>query len=217
LLIRGVGAALAQYGVTGVLNDPKLTLFSEHQTVLGTNDNWLSSAGWGQAFSAVGAFSLGVGTRDSALVVSLLPGNYMAQVSGADSTSGVALIEVYDVAQTMPSSVYVLQPVENDVPERFVAYLPIGERVPPIPISKQPPIYPYAARVAGIEGEANILFVVGTSGSVTDAMILDATDLPLGQSALSAVRSWKFQPGTVNGKTAPILMLVPIIFQLNQG
>lgn len=217
VLIRGVGAALTRYGVTGVLDDPKLTLFSEHETVLGTNDNWLPSAGWGQAFTAVGAFPLRVGTRDSALVVSLLPGNYTAQVSGANATSGVSLIEVYDLANLLPSTVYVLQPVENEVPERFWAYLPTGERVAPIPISKQPPTYPYAARVAAIEGEANILFVVGTSGSVTDAMILDATDLPLGQSALSAVRSWKFQPGTVNGKTAPILMLVPIIFQLNQG
>lgn len=217
LVIRAVGPTLSQYGVGGVLNDPTLTLFSEKGTILGTNDNWLSSAGWGRAFAQVGAFDLATGARDSALVVSLGQGNYTAQALGANSTTGVSLIEVYDVTTTLPSSVYVLQPVENEVPPTFAINRPNGQLVPPTPVLKQPPVYPYAHRVAGIEGEANILFVVGANGLVTEAMVLNATDFALGQSALTAVKSWIFQPGTIDGKAAPILMQVPIIFQLNPG
>src|SRR5205085_925249 len=47
---------------------------------------------------AVGAFPLTPGSKDAVLVVTLGPGNYTAQVSGAGGTSGVALLEVYDVS-----------------------------------------------------------------------------------------------------------------------
>jgi hypothetical protein len=50
------------------------------------------------AFGRVGAFALtGPTSLDAALVVSLPPGGYTAQVSGVGNTTGVALIEVYEV------------------------------------------------------------------------------------------------------------------------
>jgi hypothetical protein len=45
----------------------------------------------------VGAFALPTGSRDAAMVVTLPPGNYTVQASGVNSTTGVALIEVYIV------------------------------------------------------------------------------------------------------------------------
>jgi hypothetical protein len=45
----------------------------------------------------VGAFALQADGRDPAMVVTLPPGAYTAQISGVGATTGVALIEVYEV------------------------------------------------------------------------------------------------------------------------
>jgi len=48
-------------------------------------------------FAQVGAFSLPTGSLDAALVITLQPGAYTAQIIGISNTSGIALFEVYDV------------------------------------------------------------------------------------------------------------------------
>jgi hypothetical protein len=45
----------------------------------------------------VGAFALPFGSNDAALVVRLPPGAYTVTVSGADHTTGIALVEIYDL------------------------------------------------------------------------------------------------------------------------
>ena len=94
VLIRAVGPTLTAFGVTGVLNDPHLQLFAGTDRI-GENDNWVAAAG--TTFAAVGAFPLNTNSRDSALVVTLSPGSYTAHVSGVGGTTGVALVEVYEV------------------------------------------------------------------------------------------------------------------------
>ncbi len=101
LLIRAVGPALAAFGVGGVLANPRLRLFRGND-LIGENDDWGEGAAAAaslisNAASSVGAFSLGVGSRDSALLLTLPPGSYTAQVSGVADTTGVALVEVYEV------------------------------------------------------------------------------------------------------------------------
>ena len=59
------------------------------------NDNW--NSGLATIFSSVGAFALESGSRDAALVATLLPGSYTAQVRGADGGTGEALIEIYEL------------------------------------------------------------------------------------------------------------------------
>ncbi len=49
------------------------------------------------AFGTVGAFQLPVGSTDSAMLVTLPNGLYTVQVSGANNTTGVGLIEVYEM------------------------------------------------------------------------------------------------------------------------
>ena len=94
VLIRAVGPALAAFGLTGVLADPKLEVF-RGEARLAENDNWDQAAG--ATFASVGAFPFAGGSRDAAVVVSLNPGNYSAQVSGVANTTGIALIEVYEL------------------------------------------------------------------------------------------------------------------------
>jgi hypothetical protein len=101
LLIRAIGPSLTQFGVTGVLADPQLALFRQgSDTVIQQNDNWLTSSNAAQlgfASAQVGAFTLPANSRDSAMLVTLTPGSYTAQVSGVGAATGVALVEIYEV------------------------------------------------------------------------------------------------------------------------
>ena len=96
LLIRGVGPTLATFGVGGVLVDPQLQFF-RGATLLAENDNWGGTAALTTAFTQVGAFGLPAGSRDAALTATLEPGSYTVQLSGVAATTGVALVEVYEV------------------------------------------------------------------------------------------------------------------------
>ncbi len=93
VLLRAIGPALAAFGVTGVLADPKLDLFSG-TALLAANDNW--SVTTATAFTSTGAFVLPANSLDAALVREMPPGGYTAQVAGA-AGSGIALAEIYDV------------------------------------------------------------------------------------------------------------------------
>jgi hypothetical protein len=94
VLIRAVGPALANFGVTGTLADPTLTLYSG-ATALATNDNWLAADA--ATMTAVGAFTLSAGSKDAAIVTTLPAGAYTAVVSGIGNTTGTALVELYVV------------------------------------------------------------------------------------------------------------------------
>lgn len=95
ILVRGVGPGLAAFGVGGALADPLLAIFAG-QTLFANNDDW-SGAELSAAFAAVGAFPLSEGSADAALIVTLAPGTYTAQVSGFRGSTGVALVEIYEL------------------------------------------------------------------------------------------------------------------------
>lgn len=100
LLIRAVGPALVQFGVTDVLMDPQLVVFKGSSEFI-RNDSWSSdpanTAAVRAAGKSVGAFVLEEGGRDAALVTALDPGSYSIQVSGVGGTTGKAIVEVYDL------------------------------------------------------------------------------------------------------------------------
>jgi len=95
VLIRAVGPALANSGVSGVLANPKLDLYSG-QTVIASNDNWQSASN-AAAVTATGLAP--ANSLESAILTSLNPGAYTAIVSGVSSGTGVAIIEVYEIDQ----------------------------------------------------------------------------------------------------------------------
>ncbi len=100
LLVRGVGPQLAAFGVTGALADPRLQIFDSAQRAVLANDNWGQADFPGellQATSYVGAFALEPGSRDAATLSLLDPGSYTIHVSGAGTSTGEALVEVYEV------------------------------------------------------------------------------------------------------------------------
>jgi len=97
VLIRGVGPGLAPFGVTGTLVNPALAIY-RGTSVVAENDDWGGGEELAATFRSVGAFALfSTASRDSALLVTLAPGSYTAQLTGVSNTTGVALIEVYEV------------------------------------------------------------------------------------------------------------------------
>jgi hypothetical protein len=89
-------------GVTGTLADPQLLLYRSNSdgssTLLYANSGWAGNAQIALSAASVGAFPWGsLPTKDSAILVTLPPGGYTAQVSGASGDTGVALVEVYEV------------------------------------------------------------------------------------------------------------------------
>jgi sugar lactone lactonase YvrE len=95
LLIRAAGPALTGLGVTGVLVNPRLEVFSG-PVKLNENEDW--AANLAATFSSVGAFPFPAGSRDAALIVELDAGaTYTVQVRGSDGGVGEALVEIYEL------------------------------------------------------------------------------------------------------------------------
>ncbi len=97
VLIRASGPALVQFGVPGTLADPQLQVFSG-STVVAGNSVWGGDGQISETAISVGAFPWKISTSsDSAILVTLPPGSYTAQVSGVSGDTGVALVEIYEV------------------------------------------------------------------------------------------------------------------------
>jgi hypothetical protein len=102
VLIRGVGSRLSTFGVTGTLTDPRIVVYDGAGRVVAENDNWSATgdadaALLGEAAAKAGTFPLVSGSRDAALLRTLLPGTYTVHVNGVGGGAGIALLEVHQV------------------------------------------------------------------------------------------------------------------------
>lgn len=96
IIVRGLGPSLSDTDVSDKLADPFLELHDANGNVLDANDNWMDNPNM-QTISDKGlALS---DENEAALYEILLPGKYTAILSGANSTSGVGLVEVYNTDQ----------------------------------------------------------------------------------------------------------------------
>jgi hypothetical protein len=101
VLVRASGPALIPLGVTGTLAQPQLSLYSG-STVIAQNTGWSSgsaadTSALQAAVTQTGLTPFPTGSADCALLATLSPGAYTAIISGVNNTTGVALIEVYEV------------------------------------------------------------------------------------------------------------------------
>jgi hypothetical protein len=94
VLVRAIGPSLGAFGISGALADPVLELHDSAGEVLQTNDNWKES----QEQEINDTTLPPTDSRESAIVAELGSGSYTAILSGAGSTTGIALVEVYDLA-----------------------------------------------------------------------------------------------------------------------
>ena len=91
ILIRAIGPSLTAFGVSGALLDPVLELRGSDGSLIVENDNWRSD----QEQQIIATTVPPSNDKESAIIATLSPGNYTALVSGAGTSSGVALIEIY--------------------------------------------------------------------------------------------------------------------------
>jgi hypothetical protein len=96
VLIRAVGPSLSAFGVAEALPDPVLRVFrSPDPLPLAENDNWGDQAR--PQDTMVQGFPLPNGSRDAALLLTLAPGSYTANIEGRNGATGIALVEAYEV------------------------------------------------------------------------------------------------------------------------
>jgi hypothetical protein len=93
ILVRGMGPSLSNSGVPNALADPTLELHDSNGTTLRTNDNWKDTQ---QADIEATGIPPG-NDLESAILVDVAPGAYTAILAGQGNTTGVGLIEIYNV------------------------------------------------------------------------------------------------------------------------
>jgi hypothetical protein len=102
VIIRAIGPELTQYGIPNPLFNPTLELHDGAGALIASNDNWMTTIIGGIITSnqvaeiRASGHAPGDG-RESAIIADLPPGNYTAIVRGVNDTTGVALVEAYDL------------------------------------------------------------------------------------------------------------------------
>jgi hypothetical protein len=92
-MIRAVGPSLAAAGVSPALANPSITLYAG-ATQLASNDDWKTNA------NVADIIASGIAPNDdleSALLIRLEPGAYTTVVNGVGGTTGIGLVEVYEI------------------------------------------------------------------------------------------------------------------------
>ncbi|MGC4072545.1 MAG: TonB family protein [Nibricoccus sp.] len=90
---------------------------------------------------------------------------------------------------------------------------PASDR-PPKFVKVVKPVYPASLRLAEQEGSVVVRFVVDTKGLVVDPTVISSPHPAFAESALQAIRQFRFEPGVRDGKIVNTRMQVPIYFQL---
>ncbi len=86
---------------------------------------------------------------------------------------------------------------------------------PPRVLVKLPPFYPLGAKARGIEGVVDLVFIVGADGAVGNIEVVSSHPGEIfAESAVNAVKRWKFEPGKKDGKPVVTRIRLPIRFEL---
>lgn len=98
VIIRAIGPTLANSGVTNPLQDPTLELHDSSGATIASNDDWKTKSDGSSQQAQIEATGIPpTNDFESALVASLPPGNYTAIVRGKSDSTGVAVVEVYNI------------------------------------------------------------------------------------------------------------------------
>jgi hypothetical protein len=102
VIVRAIGPELTQYGVPNALPNPTLELHDATGALIASNDNWQTTIIGGiitstQVTDIQNSGYAPTDGRESAIIGDLPAGNYTAIVRGLNNTTGVALVEVYDL------------------------------------------------------------------------------------------------------------------------
>jgi hypothetical protein len=108
VILRAIGPELSQYGVPNAMADPILELHDANGAPIASNNNWQTTIIGGiitsdQVQDIQNSGHAPGDPNESAIMADLPPGNYTAIVRGVNNTTGVALVEVYDLSPSLQS------------------------------------------------------------------------------------------------------------------
>jgi len=89
-----------------------------------------------------------------------------------------------------------------------------GDVKPPVVLERVEPLYTEEARKARVQGVVILEAVVDEKGVVRNVKILKPLGMDLDKAAVTAVKQWKFKPGTKNGKPVPVVFNLTVSFRL---
>jgi TonB family protein len=99
-------------------------------------------------------------------------------------------------------------------PAAPVAALPVGGDVKPAKLlSSVPPVYSSLARTQHVTGDVKIDALIDANGRVTSTKVISGPTL-LHQAAIDALRQWRYQPATLDGKPVPMHLSIMLQFRL---
>jgi uncharacterized repeat protein (TIGR03803 family) len=93
VVVRAIGPSLSNppFNIANALQNPSLFLFDANGNMFASNDDWRSD----QRDEIIATGLQPPNDAESAIVITLTPGNYTAIVRGVNGTTGVGLVEVY--------------------------------------------------------------------------------------------------------------------------
>src|SRR5262245_46484882 len=102
VIIRAIGPELTQYGITNALANPRLELHNGTGALIGANDDWQTTILGGiitsnQVSDIQNSGHAPSSASESTIIANLPPGDYTAILRGVNNSTGVALVEVYDL------------------------------------------------------------------------------------------------------------------------
>ena len=98
VVVRAIGPSLTAFGVAGALQDPVLELHGPDGTLITTNDSWKTRSDGSSQQALIASTGLApTDDRESAIYATLPAGHYTAIVRGVSNTTGVAIVEVYNL------------------------------------------------------------------------------------------------------------------------
>lgn len=86
----------------------------------------------------------------------------------------------------------------------------------PSPIVRIAPTYPPKLKRTGIQGKVWLVFVVGETGNITGARVMESDHPDFSKAALAAINQWKFEPGKRGGKAVRTRVRIPLSFSLRR-
>jgi TonB family protein len=92
-----------------------------------------------------------------------------------------------------------------------------GEVKAPTVISRAEPMYSEDARKARVSGIVILECVIDSTGAVRDVIVLKDLPYGLGEAATTAVKQWRFKPGTIEGKPVDVVFNLTVNFRLDKS
>src|SRR4029077_6455469 len=95
IVLRALGPSLSAFGLSNVLGNPVLSVYDSSHNLIATNDDWQTDVA--ATFIVANGLAPTNPSESAILLQNPAPGAYTVVVSGKDSTSGIGLVELYDL------------------------------------------------------------------------------------------------------------------------